>query len=65
LGGILENTSEIGRINDQIQVMKAAAETLKEIGKDFPALRCNLHRISASLHMLEINVSDLVNLDRR
>ena len=60
----MEASNQLRDMNEKIQIMKAAAETLKEIGKDFPALRCNLHRISASLHMLEINVSDLVNLDR-
>ena len=60
----MEASNQLRDMNEKIQIVKAAAETLKEIGKDFPALRCNLHRISASLHMLEINVSDLVNLDR-
>lgn len=50
-------------INDKIQLMKKAAEELKQMGEDFPAITRNSVRILASLKMLEINVSDLVELE--
>ena len=54
---------DLNAINDKIQSMKKAAEELNRIGEDFPALARNTVRILASLKMLEINVSDLVELD--
>jgi hypothetical protein len=47
-------------MHEKIRAMQTAAATLKAAAVDFPALRCNLDRISASLHMLEINISDLI-----
>ena len=49
-------------INDKIQLMKKTAEELNRIGQDFPSLARNTVRILASVKMLEINVSDLVEL---
>jgi hypothetical protein len=43
--------------------MKDTAEELKHLGENFPALTRNLVRIEASLKMLEINISDLIELD--
>jgi len=40
--------------------MKQRADELKEIGSDFPALDRNLVRIRASLKMLEINITDVI-----
>jgi hypothetical protein len=54
---------DLNAINDKIQSIKKAAEELNRIGEDFPALARNTVRILASLKMLEINVSDLVELD--
>lgn len=54
---------DLDRINQKIQLMKQTAEELNRIGDDFPALARNTVRILASLKMLEINVSDLVELD--
>jgi len=54
---------DLNQINAKIQVMKQAAEELNHIGENFPALARNTVRILASVKMLEINVSDLVELD--
>jgi hypothetical protein len=43
--------------------MKQTAQELNQIGKDFPAIVRNTVRIMASVKMLEINISDLVDLD--
>lgn len=53
---------DLNQINDKIQLMKKTAEELKRIGEDFPAIARNTVRILASVKMLEINVSDLVEL---
>lgn len=50
------------RINAKIGLMKQAAEELKEMGENFPALERNTIRILASIKMLEINISDVIDL---
>ena len=46
-----------------IQLLKKTTEELNQLSKDFPAVARNTVRIRASVKMLEINVSDLVELD--
>ena len=55
---------DLNKLNSKIQLMKDTARDLKHLGEDFPALTRNLVRIEASLKMLELNISDLVDLDR-
>jgi hypothetical protein len=47
----------------KIQLLKKTTEELNQLSKDFPAVARNTVRIRASVKMLEINVSDLVELD--
>jgi hypothetical protein len=54
---------DLNKIDAKIQVMKKAAEELNQMGENFPALARNTVRILASVKMLELNVSDLVDLD--
>jgi hypothetical protein len=54
---------DLNTINDKIVLMKKAAEELDRMGKDFPSLARNTVRILASLKMLEINVSDIMELE--
>lgn len=54
---------DIKKFDDKIQVLKRTAEELKRMGEDFPALARNSTRILASIKMLELNVSDLVDLN--
>jgi hypothetical protein len=54
---------DIKDIADKIQVLKRTAEELKRMGADFPALARNSTRILASIKMLELNVSDIAELD--
>ena len=54
--------NDLKKIDEKIQVMKRTAEELSRMGEDFPALARNSVRILASVKMLEINVSDLVEL---
>jgi hypothetical protein len=53
---------DVNEIDTKIQLMKKTAEELNRIGEDFPALARNTARILASVKMLEINISDLVEL---
>ena len=55
---------DLKQIHSKVQLMKDTARELKHLGEDFPALTRNLVRIEASLKMLELNISDLVDLDR-
>jgi hypothetical protein len=54
---------DLNQINDKIQLMKKTAKELNQIGEEFPAIARNTVRILASVKMLEINVSDLVDLN--
>ncbi len=54
---------DLNAINDKIVLMKKAAEELDCMGKDFPSLARNTVRILASLKMLEINVSDIIEFE--
>ena len=55
--------NELRKIDEKIQVMKRTAQELNRLGDNFPALARNSVRILASIKMLEINISDLVELD--
>ena len=55
--------NDIKKIDDKIRVLKRTAEELNRMGEDFPALARNSIRILASIKMLELNISDIVELD--
>ena len=54
---------DLKKLNTKIQLMKKTAEELKQMGEIFPTINRNAVRILASVKMLEINVSDVVELD--
>ena len=55
---------DLNEINSKIQMMKRTAEELAQAGENFPAIARNIVRISAGIKMLEINISDLVELEQ-
>ena len=57
----MSNEINLKEIDNKIQDMKEAAGELKQMAGEFPALERNTARILASIKMLEINVSDIVN----
>jgi hypothetical protein len=59
----MKSQTDIKKIDEKIQVLKSTAEELNRLGENFPALARNSVRILASIKMLEINISDLVELD--
>ncbi len=54
---------DIKKMDVKIQLLKKTTDELNQLSKDFPAIARNTVRILASVKMLEINVSDLVELD--
>jgi hypothetical protein len=52
---------DLEKIEEKIQLMKEAAQELKVMGKNIPAMDRNLARILASIKMLELNVSDVID----
>ena len=54
---------DITKIDTKIQVLKKNAEELNQQCQDFPAIARNTVRILASVKMLELNISDLTELD--
>ena len=49
-------------IDDRIRLMRKTAEELKQMGSNFPALDRNTARILAGIKLLEINISDMIDL---
>ena len=54
-----ENLNEI---NEKIRRLKQTAKDLSRDADDFPALSRNTARILASIKMLELNISDVSDL---
>jgi predicted N-acyltransferase len=50
-------------MNSKIKVIKAAATELHQMADAFPAIARNSARILSSTKMLEINLSDIVDLE--
>ncbi len=55
---------DLNEIDNKIQAMKKTAAELAQAGENFPAIARNIVRISAGIKMLEINVSDIVELEK-
>ena len=55
---------DLNEIDAKIQIMKKTAEELAREGENFPAIARNIVRISAGIKMLEINISDLLELEK-
>ena len=55
--------SDFEKIDEQIKNLKQAALALSDMGDEFPAIKRNAARVLASIKMMEINVSDVVDLD--
>jgi hypothetical protein len=53
---------DIKEIDSRIKIIKSATEELKKMSDSFPALKSNTTRILAGVKMLEINISDLIDL---
>ncbi len=56
------NRRDLGKIDTRIKIIKKAAQELKEMSAEIPAIDRNTARILASVKMLEINISDVKEL---
>ena len=54
----------LNEIDTKIKLMRRTAEELARAGENFPAIARNIVRISAGIKMLEINISDVVELEK-
>ena len=59
----MEQQMDLKEMDRKIRAMKGTAEELKEMGDRFPALYRNTARILASIKMLEINISDILEIE--
>ena len=53
---------ELKKIDTRIKIIKKAAQELRELSSSIPAVDRNAVRILASTKMLEINISDFLDL---
>jgi hypothetical protein len=60
----MSKKTDMREIDSRIRTIKSAAEELKKMSGSFPAVEKNTSRILASVKMLEINISDLLELER-
>jgi hypothetical protein len=56
---------ELKKIDTRIKTIKKAAQELRELSGRIPAVDRNAARILASTKMLEINISDFLDLASR
>jgi hypothetical protein len=56
------NRREIKKLDTRIKAIKKGAQELKRFSKGIQAVDRNADRILASVKMLEINISDLLDL---
>ena len=59
----MPNKINIKDMDTHIKTIKSAAEELKGMSGSFPAVEKNTSRLLASVKMLEINISDLIDLE--
>jgi len=56
------NRREIKKLDARIKTLKKAAQELKKLSGGIQAVDRNADRVLASVKMLEINISDLIDL---
>jgi hypothetical protein len=59
---VLMNRREMKKIDTRIKTIKKVAQELKELSVGIPAVDRNTERILASVKMLEINISDVLDV---
>jgi len=56
------NRREMKKIDTRIKTIKKVAQELKKLSVGIPAVDRNTERILASVKMLEINITDILDL---
>lgn len=59
----MNQQTDLTELDTKIQLMKKTARELSLMADQFPAVARNTARILASIKMLEINVSDVIDAD--
>jgi hypothetical protein len=59
----MEPKFNLNAMDAEVRRIKSAVEKLNSMGENFPAIKRNSARISASVKMLELNISDYVSLE--
>jgi hypothetical protein len=59
-----QEPEELAVIHEKIADLKNTAQFLQDRTDDFPALHQNVKRVLASVKMLELNLSDVLAMDR-
>lgn len=54
--------TDLHEIDNRIQQIKEAVKELDQLGKELPAISKNTVRILASIKMLELNISDIIDV---
>jgi hypothetical protein len=57
------NRKELRKMDTKIKAIRKAARELKELSGGIQAVDCNTDRVLASVKMLEINISDLLEIN--
>jgi hypothetical protein len=60
----MDDPTHLNEIHEKIQQVKKTAQELYRFGENFPSIARNTSRILASVKMLELNLSDLVELKK-
>ncbi len=59
-GAVMSEGLDLKGMDARIKAMKKAAEELKGMAGEFPAVYMNTSRVLASLKMLELNICDIM-----
>ncbi|MDX2441516.1 MAG: hypothetical protein QNK40_13330 [Desulfobacterales bacterium] len=55
--------NELKKIDDKIKLLRNTAEDLKDLAENIPAITRNTTRLLASVKMMELNISDVIDFD--
>ena len=59
----MKNQPDLIAVNDKIQLIKILLNELKEEADNFPAIFKNSKRALASLKMMELSISDIIEFE--
>jgi len=59
----MPSTIDMNSLDLNIRTARCAVEEIKRLGEDFPSVARNAERMLASLKMIEISVSDVMDLE--
>ncbi len=60
----MTDLQNLAAINEKIAVLRKTSDFLEARTADFPALHRNIRRMSASVKMLELNLTDALMLEQ-